>query len=117
MSSFERIKLLQGCKGIVFQCLDLSKKEAFDRKDVSMTKGAAIYRAEKIAASSLDEFKKRFTEKFKGIDRVSTVSYCAVAERDLLLKSHIDHLIDILLGKVDPEPKESISPSHLPDRA
>ena len=117
MVSYDSMKVHQGSVGILLQCLDFSKKEAFRRKNVSMSEGAAIRRADKIAQSALDEFEKRFTEKFDGIDRASVVIYCSAAENKLFLRSHIVLLIDILLGKVDPEPKESIPPSHLPDRA
>ena len=116
MVSYDSMKVHQGSIGILLQCLDLSKKEAFRRKDVSMARGAARRCADKIAQSALDHFKKRFAEKFDGIDRASVVIYCAAAENKLFLRSHIVLLIDILLGRVDPEPKESISPSHLPDK-
>ena len=116
MVKIDMMEVSQGCKGLVTQCLDLTKSQAYQEMNASMNLGKAIYRAEKIAGKALDVFKQSFVEQFPDLDEGYTLNYVGVAENALFLRSHIDLLIDILLGKVDPEPKESISPSHLPDK-
>ena len=106
-----------GYKEIIQECNESAMRMAFEQRNANMKMGKAIYRARKIAEASFEKFKKSFSDRFHTPGRNLEALFYPQGDMALFHIHHLKLLEGILQGKIDPEPKESISPGHLPDKA
>ena len=102
---------------MIRQSIESSMRMAFEQRNSNMKLGNAIHRARKIAKASFEEYKKSFSDRFHTPGRNLEALYYPQGDMALFHINHLKLLEGILQGKIDPEPKESIPPSQLPDRA